>query len=585
MTLLPVYAQDCLQPQPGRYTCEMNQATCAQCTTPFTITTDDLSFYEKIGVSTPTLCSQCRYIRRLLDRNEWTMYKRTCDATDKPIVSIYRPDAPFPVYNQEYWKSDAWDPTSYGKDFDFSRPFFEQYDELRRSVPHLALVNSNSVNSEYTNQANNNKDCYMHVTSDRCEKCMYGSWCQKCFMTGDCYMAEKCEFCFDSINITNCSNCAWLQDCADCVNVYLSSDCRGCTDCFGCVGLRNKQYHWFNKNIGKEEYRKRLADSQLSRTFLKEAAKQFTGLRLSLPVKYFHGVQAQESSGDYIENTQRARLAFNCRDNKDTAYMQDAWSQTEDCRDCTEIIVGELSYEIQGVEIPNRTIVARSCFNTITDSCYCDMCFGVSDCFGCFGLKKNQYCILNKQYTKGEYFALKAKIIEHMRQTKEWGEYFPGNVSPFAYNESMAQDYFPLTKEDAIAQGYTWYDRPESNYQITMPVDTIPATSEATDKNITEQIIECSTQTDVNQKKANPMCAKAFKITENELILYKKLGIPVPECCFTCRRKNRFSLRNPRTLWPRTCMNDGCSNQFETSYAPNRPEKVFCESCYQREVA
>ena len=42
---------------------------------------------------------------------------------------------------------------------------------------------------------------------------------------------------------------------------------------------------------------------------------------------------------------------------------------------------------------------------------------------------------------------LKEKIIEHMQETKEWGEYFPGNVSPFAYNESMAQDYFPLTKE------------------------------------------------------------------------------------------------------------------------------------------
>jgi hypothetical protein len=510
------------------------------------------------------------------------MYRRTCDATGKPIVSIYRPEAPFPVYNQEYWKSDAWDPTSYGRDFDFSKPFFEQYEALRKSVPHLALVNSNSVNSEYTNQANNNKDCYMHVTSDRCEKCMYGSWCQKCFMSGDCYMAEKCEFCFDSINISNCSNCAWLQDCADCVSVYLSSDCRGCTDCFGCVGLRNKQFHWFNENIGKDEYKKRIA--ALSRNSLKEAQQTFTELKLSQPVKYFHGVQAQQSSGDYIENTQRARLAFNCRDNKDTAYMQDAWSQTEDCRDCTEIIVGQLSYEIQGVEIPHHSIVARSCFNTITDSCYCDMCFGVSDCFGCFGLKKNQYCILNKQYTKEAYLELKEKIIAHMKTTGEWGEYFPPEVSPFAYNESMAQEYFPLTKEMALAKGFSWYDKPESTYTITMRQNELPETSAATLKTITEQIIECATQLDPKAIQENPMCSKAFKITENELILYKKLGIPMPDHCFTCRRKKRFSLRNPRKLWHRSCMNAGCTNEFETSYAPERPEIIYCESCYQKEV-
>ncbi len=27
-----------------------------------------------------------------------------------------------------------------------------------------------------------------------------------------------------------------------------------------------------------------------------------------------------------------------------------------------------------------------------------------------------------------------------------------------------------------------------------------------------------------------------------------------------------------------------CPNEFETSYAPDRPEIVYCESCYQSEV-
>ena len=202
--------------------------TCQNCKKDFVIEPDDFGFYEKIKVPPPTFCPECRYIRRLLDRNEYNLYRRKCDATGKSIISIYREDAPFPVYEQEYWKSDKFDATKYGRDFDFSRPFFEQYEELRRVVPHLAMVNSMSVNSEYTNQSENNKDCYMLFTSGRCDKCIYGSWCQDgCYFLGDCYMAEKSEFCYECMNITKCSNCAWAYDCSDCVDVYFSRDCRG----------------------------------------------------------------------------------------------------------------------------------------------------------------------------------------------------------------------------------------------------------------------------------------------------------------------------------------------------------------------
>ena len=69
---------------------------------------------------------------------------------EKDIISIYRPEALFPVYEQNFWKSDRFDAMKYGRNFDFGRSFFEQYEELRQCVPHLAMVNSNSVNSEYT---------------------------------------------------------------------------------------------------------------------------------------------------------------------------------------------------------------------------------------------------------------------------------------------------------------------------------------------------------------------------------------------------------------------------------------------------
>ena len=45
-----------------------------------------------------------------------------------------------------------------------------------------------------------------------------------------------------------------------------------------------------------------------------------------------------------------------------------------------------------------------------------------------------------------------------------------------------------------------------------------------------------------------------------------------------------YKERGPVKLWHRKCMNKGCNNEFETSYAPERPEIVYCESCYNQEV-
>ena len=133
------------------------QKTCTALGIPFEISEQDQRIYEKLGVSLPTRCPDERARARLAWRNERIFYRRPCDATGKPIVSIFDVGTPFPVYSQEYWWSDSWDPLSYGRDFDFSRGFFEQFVDLFRVVPQCALRCPQSENSEYTNQCEKNK--------------------------------------------------------------------------------------------------------------------------------------------------------------------------------------------------------------------------------------------------------------------------------------------------------------------------------------------------------------------------------------------------------------------------------------------
>ena len=577
--------------------------TCQNCKNSFTVEPEDFEFYAKIKVPAPTFCPECRYWRRLVDRNEWNLYRRKCDMIGEQIVSIYREDVPFPVYKQDAWRSDAWDPLAYGRDFDFNRHFFEQFQELRNVVPHLALVSSNSVNSEYSNQSQDNKDCYMVSATGGSEKCMYGNWYQPgSYFCADCYMIEKSERCYECINCGRCASTTFSQDCFDCVSCHFSFDCRGCTECFGCVGLRNKQYCWFNEQLSKEEYAKRLEAFTWSRPVIEETKKKVREFAKHFPRKFYHGAKNEGSFGDYLENTSYARLSFNCRENRDTAYLQDAWKMI-DCLDMTEILGSERSYEIQGCADVYRSIGLRSCW-TMNDCYYCDMTFSSSDCFGCFGLKQKQYCILNKQYSKEDYHALKEKIIEHMKKTGEWGEYFPPEGSSFAYNESVAYDFFSLSESEAQKRGYRWYTPAVREYNVTVKASALPLTIDQAQDSILKEVIGCVSQETEEGRLAYPECATAFRLIPLELDLYRELKLPIPQKCFPCRRRDRFSVRNPRKLWGRHCQCQGalsilgnytnasehfhgdkpCPNEFKTSYAPERPEIVYCERCYQNEV-
>lgn len=554
---------------------------CQNCKKDFNITLDDSLFYEKIDVPKPKFCPGCRYKRRLMNRNEWNLYRRPCDLCKKNIISIYQEDSVFPVYCRDCWWSDSWDPASYGRDIDFSRPFFEQFAELHNVVPHIALVTANNVNSDYSNQSQNNKDCYMVSASNESEKCLYGNWFQeKCYFSADCYMVEKCEFCYECMSSARCSKCAYIQDCTDCVSTYFSSDCRGCTNCFGCVNLRNQSNCWFNEQLSKEDYQKKFSEFKWTHENIAAVRAEVKKNAKNHPKKFYHGSNNHNFSGDYLENTEATHESFNCRHNRECNYSQDAW-RAEDCLDLTEILGNELSYQIQGCAHIRNSITLRSSFH-MTDSYYCDMCQNLSNGFGCMAMRGGEYAILNRKYSKEEYIELKQRLIEHMKQTGEWGEFFdPTIIAPFAYNESVIFDYFPLSRTDAIAQGYAWYDRPEREYTVTKKVYELPKTIAETDDSIMNETIECLGHTNGTE---SPTCSKAFRIMQLELDFYRATGMPLPQKCFSCRRNDRFALRNPRTLWKRSCMKEGCQNEFETSYAPDRPEIVYCESCYQNEV-
>lgn len=515
--------------------------TCQNCNQNFKIETDDFLFYEKIKVPPPTFCPECRRQRRMTWRNDFTFYNRKCDATGDDIVSLYSPKKDRTVYSVKYWWSDKWDPKSYGRDFDFNRSFFEQFHELQKEVPLLALMNDNgigSVNCEYTQNEAYAKNSYMVSMAWKNEECMYsygvsGPNAVEIFDSMDIFASERiyqsiflnqsydCRFCFYSQNLVSCMFC---------------EDCRNLQDCFMCVGLRSGQYMFKNKQYSKEEYREIVDSYNLSSNSGQEKAfKEFLEFKKTQTISDDFMINCSDCKGDALLNSHNAKFCYTARRLHNVKYFENG----NDIKDGYDMLVGgenEMCYE--GVTPDNDRLALFTIFSyKCSDIAYCEHCFGSQDLFGCSGLRQAQYCILNKQYTKDEYFLMREKIIEHMKSTGEWGEFFPSKYSHFGYNETIAQDNFPLSKEEALKQGFEWFDDLQFTTGLeNLSLDEISDDIKDVDGSITQKILACEAT------------GRNYKITEQELSFYKKMGIPIPKKCFFARHGERMKLRHKRNF-------------------------------------
>ncbi len=429
----------------------------------------------------------------------------------------------------------------------------------------MSLINANSVNSEYTHLAADSKDCYMLIESSNNEKCNHSYWMQLSKDCLDCAFVNGSELCYEVFVAYNCYKLFFSKECRDCTDSYFLQDCVGCSNCYGCVGLRNKNYHIFNQPYSKEEYSKILAEKkeQIKEGDIEVLKKEFKEFALKQINKYAYIQKSVRSTGNYLLNTKNCVSCFHGDDAENCKYGYHVWRNSKDNMDvCTAGRDVELAYESINIGIKGYNIkFGIQNWNGNSDLTYCEGCSGSSNLFGCLALNKKQYCILNKQYSKEEYEALVPKIIEHMKETGEYGEFFPSKISQFAYNETVAQDHFPLSKEEALSKGYVWKDEEEKN--VTIGGD----------------IFGCA-----HKGKCDDHCTVGFKIIQAEKDFYDKMGLPVPTLCPNCRHYERLRQRNPLKLWHRKCMKLGCINEFETSYAPDRPEIIYCEQCYNNEV-
>lgn len=549
---------------------------CQNCKNDFVIESDNFVLYKKLNVDPPALCPDCRFRRRSIFRNEMHLYSRICDLCKKSVVSMYHSSLPYVIYCEKCWRSDKWNSKEYVLEYDTNKPFFDQLKELVLSVPKMATFSSvamgPNINSEYTNFAGPNKDCYLCFNSGpNNENCAYSRGLINSRDIFDAYYVNNSERIYEGIGVHSSSGVSWGQNISNCLDSSYLLNCNGCQNCFGCVNLRHKSYCFLNQPLSKKDYHKKVKEVQGSYLNHKKFLKEFNNLAKKLPRKENNNLKNNNVKGDYVFESKGCSNVFEASfcENVHNAFSVKVLKDSSD-------VIGhgrnsELLLECVGVGAGSLRIIGGWLVESSQDVLYSFATKSSIDCIGCDGIKDGKYMILNKRYKKEEYEKIKKHIIDELKTNKTFGLYFPLELGFFAYNETIGQDNFPLSKKEAILQGFRW----QEDFQKTVGKETLrPENIPDHIKDVSESILK-ETLTCVS-------CKRNYKLISSELQFYQKMNLPIPRECFFCRHINRLYRRGSMKSIDREC--DKCQKKIKTNYSLELAEAIYCEKCYQKEV-
>jgi hypothetical protein len=433
----------------------------------------------------------------------------------------------------EFW-SDSVDNIEFGVPFDFNRSLAEQWGSLLHRVYLPPLNITNVEGSDYVTSARNVKNCYLCFAINDSQDCLY---CMHHNNGNDnlyCIGAKYCQYCFGCLDVERCYSCQHLQDCQDCSSCFGCSDCADCHDCIGCAGLRHARNCLFNSGVSKEKVDAFRAENdfaeQKARRELLARCEEFIAAQ-NHQTQY--NINAEECSGIYIVNSRNLLQCYHASGSEDCGYLLVG----NDSRDCWRGygVRSELCYQAGPIHTTGLVYASRVWGGE--NNVYSHLLYNCSNCFGCIGLVRKSYCVLNRQYKREEYFEIVPRIIAQMSANGEWGEFLSPKYAPLYYEESLGPDLIESVSDAELSRrGY-----------CTRPAVQQGAVGEIDSSSLPEHIDQVDVGELAGRSVAGAASGQAFRYQRKELEFYKKHRIALP---LQHWRINLQEMLHKRTLLP-----------------------------------
>ena len=552
----------------------------------FPIYKSDLDFYEKISpefwggkfsIPAPDICYQERERRRHSRKNLRKLYSRKCKSSGKHILSIYSPDKPYNVYENNIWRNISWDDSNSKKSFKNDESLWAQFMDLLKQVPLMNLNSVNVENSDYNNILLNSKNCYLCFSTWDSEDCLYqtlSAWDKNCV---DGYWLLNSEICYENVDCDKCFNCFYTNNCQNSKYLYYCDNCSGCEYCYFCSNLNNQKYCILNKQYSKDDY-ERMTETFSQNKIIQNYLVKYEEL-LSQNLSNNKNKNSTNCFGWNNINSNNCVFCFETTQCTDCKYCANIWLDAVRCYDCGggDIFKSEFCYECVWVSNSYNVLFSYNCINC-SNMFYCLECYNCKNCFACIWLKDKEYCILNKQYnSKEEYECNVKEIIKNMQNL--WERWYPikPDYSPFGYNETIAMDFYPLTREKALKMWYkrSDYESPMPNVEKTVLWGDLPKVSckviQEKKPDFLKKILNYAVLCEISKR--------PFRLTKQEIDFYVKYNIPLPTKHPDIRYIDRVKRKWTRELFLVKCSK--CWNVFPSIYKTNI-NNLCCDECFSK---
>ncbi|OGY84063.1 MAG: hypothetical protein A3F54_00745 [Candidatus Kerfeldbacteria bacterium RIFCSPHIGHO2_12_FULL_48_17] len=453
-------------------------------------------------------------------------------------------------------------------DIDFERPVFDQLAELVKKSPHRALSVINPMNnSDFCNAVGNLKNCYMCFDWGFGENCYYCQSGQKNKDCVDVVMCDDAEILYSANSCHKSYKVFWSEYASNCRDSYFLYDCVNASDCAFSTGLRHKQYVFMNEQLTREQYEAKIAELDTgSYAKLQEYLATFAQLKQAYPKRYLIGTNNENVSGNIIFNSKDVERGYSVREGENCVNVSSMWS-LKDSLDVASFGVNtervynssEIGFDAQNVQH------SANSYDKIFNLEYCIFISSSNDCFASAFARKRKFAIFNKQYSPEEYREKVAQLKEKMRERGELGQLFRHDMVPFAYNESIAQFFMPLTRAEAERRGFRWAERKIPQVPTEKVLRAPDHIRDVKWEDVEGKFVVCA------------QSGRPFRIIRQEFDFYKKYNLPLPRVHPEVRLQELYPSRLMFQLRAATCAQ--CGKALQTSMLAE--DKVLCETCYQ----
>jgi len=230
------------------------QRTCPRSGETWTVTDRENEWSQKFNVPVSHLSPRTRWLSIGAFTIGYEFWWNQHAETGKPIFTFVHPATGVKVLPDAEWQEK--DFRSEARDYDVSRPFFDQLKDLRQAVPMGAFFNQKKPENSIALISNGDVNSYFVIA---CQS-------KNSFYSSDLINGESSSEVFLGLNIveshrvvhsSRIHRCQYVLESYDCRESAFLFDCRDCENCFGAWNQRHKKYLWWNEQLSKEEWEKR----------------------------------------------------------------------------------------------------------------------------------------------------------------------------------------------------------------------------------------------------------------------------------------------------------------------------------------